>query len=49
LLYWVSRAWLIAHRGNMHDDPIVFAFKDRASWVVAALLALAFVLARVVV
>lgn len=49
LLYWVSRAWLIAHRGRMHDDPIVFALKDRASWAVAVLLALAFVLARVVV
>lgn len=49
LLYWVSRAWLIAHRGRMHDDPVVFALKDRASWVVAALLALAFALARVVV
>lgn len=49
LLYWVSRAWLIAHRGLMHDDPVVFALKDRASWAVAALLALAFVLARVVV
>src|SRR6185437_13464507 len=21
LLYWVSRVWLITHRGAMHDDP----------------------------
>ncbi|WP_339385501.1 UbiA family prenyltransferase [Acidovorax sp. sic0104] len=48
LLYWVSRAWLIAHRGHMHEDPVVFALRDRASWAVAGLLALAFVLARVV-
>ncbi len=34
LLYWVSRAWLIAHRGQMHDDPIVFAIKDKVSWCV---------------
>ena len=34
LLYWISRAWLIAHRGQMHDDPIVFAIKDKTSWVV---------------
>lgn len=40
LLYWVSRAWVIAHRGDMHDDPIVFAATDRASQVVAALCAL---------
>lgn len=31
LLYWVSRMVLITHRGRMHDDPIVFAFRDRVS------------------
>lgn len=31
MLYWVSRTWIIAHRGNMNDDPIVFALKDKAS------------------
>lgn len=34
--YWIGRAIMIANRGNMHDDPIVFAFRDRASQVVAA-------------
>lgn len=48
LLFWISRAWLIAHRGYMHDDPIVFASKDRVSWAVAALFVIVFVLARVV-
>jgi 4-hydroxybenzoate polyprenyltransferase/phosphoserine phosphatase len=33
--YWISRAIMIANRGDMHDDPIVFAFRDRASLVVA--------------
>jgi len=47
MLYWISRAWLIAHRGQMHDDPIVFAIKDRASWLVGALLGAVFVLAKV--
>jgi len=37
LLYWISRMWLIAHRGQMHDDPIVFALKDRVSYLVGAL------------
>ncbi len=32
MLFWISRAWLIAHRGRMHDDPIVFALKDKVSW-----------------
>lgn len=33
LLYWISRAVMIAHRGEMHDDPIVFALRDRVSHV----------------
>ena len=37
LLYWISRMWMIAHRGQMHDDPIVFALKDRVSYLVGAL------------
>ena len=35
----MSRAWLVAHRGNMHDDPVVFAVKDRVSHAVAAAMA----------
>jgi 4-hydroxybenzoate polyprenyltransferase/phosphoserine phosphatase len=37
LLYWISRTWLIAHRGQMHEDPIVFALKDPVSYLVGAL------------
>jgi 4-hydroxybenzoate polyprenyltransferase len=40
LLYWISRVWLIAHRGGMHDDPVVFALVDRVSRVVLALCAI---------
>jgi 4-hydroxybenzoate polyprenyltransferase len=36
LLYWVSRMWVKARRGAVHDDPLVHAFKDPASWAVAA-------------
>ncbi|MDX7952831.1 UbiA family prenyltransferase [Lichenihabitans sp. Uapishka_5] len=35
LLYWVSRTILMTHRGLMHDDPVVFAVKDRTSLLVA--------------
>ncbi|QGR08750.1 hypothetical protein CTZ24_13535 [Pantoea phytobeneficialis] len=31
MLFWVSWMWMQAHRGKMHDDPLVFAVKDRAS------------------
>lgn len=35
LLYWISRVWLLAQRGHMHDDPLVFAMRD---WVSAFVL-----------
>ena len=31
LLYWISRVWMTAHRGGMHDDPVVYALRDRVS------------------
>jgi len=42
LLYWISRAVMIAHRGRMTDDPVVFAVRDRVSLACgAAILVLA--------
>ena len=38
-VYWIIRVWLIAHRGNMQEDPILFAFRDRVSYIVAFLIA----------
>ena len=40
LLYWVSHMWLIAHRGRMTDDPLVFALKDRVSLLLIILMGL---------
>jgi len=40
LLYWVSRVWLLAHRGQLHEDPIVFALKDRLSYLLGLLAAI---------
>ena len=31
LLFWLGRVWLLAHRGQMPDDPIVFALRDNVS------------------
>lgn len=45
LLYWVSRVWLLAHRGQLHEDPIVFAIRDVTSYGVGALAALVLYLA----
>lgn len=37
LLFWISRVIFKAHRGEMHDDPIVFAAKDKVSMVCGVL------------
>ena len=31
LMYWVSYLWMMATRGNIHDDPVIFALSDRGS------------------
>ena len=47
LLYWLSRVWLLAHRGHMHDDPLVFALRDSISRWVGLLFIAIFALATV--
>jgi len=42
LLYWISRIWMKAHRGQVDDDPVVFAAKDWQSIVVLAISACIF-------
>jgi 4-hydroxybenzoate polyprenyltransferase len=38
LLYWISHMWLMAHRGQMTDDPLVFALKNRVSAILIVLM-----------
>jgi 4-hydroxybenzoate polyprenyltransferase len=45
LLFWTSRMWLLAHRGWIHDDPIVATVRDPVSYVLGALVALVLYLA----
>ncbi len=42
LVYWLARLWIKTSRGEMHDDPLVYAMKDRSSRlaVVAMLVAM---------
>lgn len=49
LLYWISRVWIIANRGEMHDDPIVFAVKDLQSIITGIFVLVLFVVASVMV
>jgi 4-hydroxybenzoate polyprenyltransferase/phosphoserine phosphatase len=36
LLYWISRIWLSAYRGDMHEDPIIYAVRQVSSYVILA-------------
>ncbi len=45
LLFWISRIWLLTTRGLMHDDPVVFALRDRISLLVLGLLGASVVVA----
>ena len=40
LLFWISRMWLLAYRGQIDEDPIVAAARDPSSYVVGALVLL---------
>lgn len=46
LLYWISYIWLVAHRGGMHDDPLVFTVRDFVSRIVILLAAVIVLFAR---
>jgi 4-hydroxybenzoate polyprenyltransferase len=45
LLYWITRVFMIANRGELHDDPLVFALTDRPSWAAGACVVLVLALA----
>jgi 4-hydroxybenzoate polyprenyltransferase len=47
LIYWVARTLLLAHRGDMNDDPLVFATTDRISLACAAIVLFVMALASV--
>lgn len=39
LLLWLSQVWMLASRGQMHDDPVVFAITDKRSLLLGVLMA----------
>ncbi|WP_164020265.1 UbiA family prenyltransferase [Pyxidicoccus trucidator] len=46
MLYWVGRVWVLAHRGLVNEDPLVFALRDRVSYAVGLVSALVLWVAR---
>lgn len=45
LLYWISRIWLKTYRGQLDEDPVVFALTDRPSLLAATVCAILIALA----
>lgn len=44
---WTQRIWLLAHRGELDDDPVAFAVKDRGSLLLGAALVIFFTAATI--
>jgi hypothetical protein len=40
VLYWLSRNWLMAHRGELKEDPVTLAIRDPISYAVGLAAAL---------
>ena len=38
MFYWVSRIWIMAWRNQLPGDPVLFAVRDRVSYVCGAFL-----------
>ena len=48
LLYWITRVWLLAYRGEMDEDPILFTVKDWPSYLVGVAVALVIIAATLI-
>lgn len=46
LIYWLGRLWVKTARGEMHDDPLVYAIRDRGSLITIALIVSVFLIAH---
>lgn len=48
LMYWVGRIWMKTARGEMHEDPIMFAVRDRVSLDIVGLIAIIIIAAKLI-
>ena len=40
MIYWLSRVWLLASRGELDEDPVIFAIRDWVSLTLGACIAI---------
>lgn len=48
LVFWISRIWFLAHRGEIDEDPTTFALKDTVSYVVGGAVLITVLIATVI-
>ena len=46
LIYWQARLWVMTSRGQMHDDPVIFAITDRGSQIIVFIMIVMTIMAR---
>jgi len=47
ILYWLMNMWVVANRNRMTEDPIIYAVKDRISYITFTLLLLVIIAATI--
>ena len=40
LLFWISRVWFLANRGQLNEDPVLFAVRDSVSYILGLIILL---------
>jgi hypothetical protein len=46
LIYWLARIWIKTSRAEMHDDPLIYAIRDKGCLITTILMVLSVILAR---
>jgi hypothetical protein len=45
LAFWSGRLWILAARGELDEDPVLFAIKDKISYLLGAIIIMVVLLA----
>ena len=48
LLYWLARMFLLCNRGLMHEDPVIFALRDKGSLTMGAVFVMLYLLGALI-
>ncbi len=48
LLYWLMRMWMVTNRGKMTEDPIIFALRDKITYISMFIIVVIMLLAAII-